>query len=399
MPIVCPVSEFLSTSGVLLDTRSPGEFAAGHIPGAISFPLFDDAERAQVGTCYKQVGQEAAIELGLTFVAPKMVKFVQQAKQLAMDRQVRLHCWRGGMRSSSMAWLLETAGLKVSRLQGGYKAFRQWVRATLATPKPIISLGGMTGTGKTQILYALAAVGEQILDLEHHANHRGSSYGALGLPTQPSQEQFENEIAIAWNQLDPSRPIWIEAESRRIGLCRIPDELFQPMLRAPILQIERSRAERIEILLQDYGKLDRQELITATNRIAKRIGGQSAKVAIEAIQQGNLDIAIAIVLDYYDKTYLYDLQRRGVTSKTTLQSIDANGLTIVEVTDQLISQAKKLRQGSEGWGKSADSGVAGVGGVDDGDRGRGAATKPDGGRWNGESVVDTKVWGLFKPEP
>ncbi|MEB3294333.1 MAG: tRNA 2-selenouridine(34) synthase MnmH [Synechococcales bacterium] len=339
MPIACDVPEFLAAPGILLDTRSPAEFAAGHIPGAVSFPLFDNAERAEVGTCYKQVGAEAAIELGLERVAPKMVKFVQQAKQLAGDRQVRLHCWRGGMRSSSMAWLLETAGLKVALLTGGYKAFRRWVRASLAEPKPIITLGGMTGTGKTEILYGLAAVGEQILDLEKYAHHRGSSYGALGLPPQPSQEQFENEVAIAWRQLEASRRIWIEAESRRIGLCRVPDEIFQPMLSAPILQIDRSRAERIAILVKDYGKLDRQELITATTRISKRIGGQNEKVAVEAIQQGDLETAIAIVLDYYDKTYLYDLQRRNVS----LQTVDVNRLTIDAIVDKLIDHANQLK--------------------------------------------------------
>jgi tRNA 2-selenouridine synthase len=333
MPTILPATAFLQDPAPLLDTRSPAEFTAGHIPGAISFPLFTDAERAAVGTCYKQVSPDAAIELGLEFTGPKMASFVRQAKQLAPARQIRLHCWRGGMRSASMAWLLETAGFQVTLLEDGYKAFRRWCRATLACPKPIVTLGGMTGTGKTTLLYELADRGEQILDLEAIARHRGSSYGALGLPPQPTQEQFDNDLAIAWDQLAPDRRIWIEAESRRIGLCRVPDELFLPMQQAPVLQIERSLPERLAILEQVYGDCDPTDLITATERIAKRIGGLQAQTAIASIQQGDLKPAIAIALDYYDKTYLYDLQRRGVN----ITPIAATGLTNAAIVDRLIA--------------------------------------------------------------
>lgn len=338
MPQILSAADFLTTSGVLLDTRSPGEHTQGHIPGAVSFPLFDDAERAQVGTCYKQQGQEAAIELGLAIVGPKMAEFVKTAKQLAPHKQVRLHCWRGGMRSSSMAWLLETAGFQVTLLQGGYKAFRRWVRSSLTIPQQIITLGGMTGTGKTQMLYALAEQGEQILDLEALANHRGSSYGALGLPTQPTNEQFENLIAMQWMQLDPNRPVWIEAESRRVGLCRVPDEIFIPMMRAPVIQIVRSRQDRIQILLDVYGSTDPADLITATQRIGRKLGGQHAQQAIEYIRQGNLAPAIDIVLNYYDKTYLYDLQRRNVP----VHSVEITGQSMPEDARILIEKAHQV---------------------------------------------------------
>lgn len=338
MPEVLSATDFLNTSGILLDTRSPAEFAQGHIPNAVSFPLFDDQERAQIGTCYKQQGQQAAIELGLEIVAPKMVEFVRKAKRLAPDRQIRLHCWRGGMRSSSMAWLLETAGLNVKLLQGGYKAFRRWVRSTLSTPRNIITLGGMTGTGKTKLLHQLAAQGEQILDIEALANHRGSSYGALGLPAQPTNEQFENLIAIEWAKFDLNRPVWIEAESRRVGLCRVPDEIFVPMTQAPILQIQRSRAERIDFLLEVYGTADREELITATARISRKLGGQNAQQAIEFIRQGNLAPAIDLVLNYYDKTYLYDLQRR----KVPVYSVEVTNLSHQISANLLIQKSREI---------------------------------------------------------
>jgi tRNA 2-selenouridine synthase len=338
MPTPLTPTEFLQGTAPLLDTRSPGEYAAGHIPEAISFPLFTDDERAQVGTCYKRQGPELAIELGLELIGPKMVSFVRQAKQFAPHRHVRIHCWRGGMRSSSMAWLLETAGLKVDLLEGGYKSFRRWCRSTLAIPKPIVTLGGMTGTGKTNLLYELAAKGEQILDLEAIANHRGSSYGALGLPPQPTQEQFDNDLAIAWNALSPDRRIWIEAESRRIGLCRVPDETFLPMQAAPVIQVERTIAERVKILETVYGDLDPTSLIEATERIAKRLGGQQAQLAIDSIQAGDLKPAIAIALDYYDKTYLYDLQRRNVT----ITPIAATGLSDGMIADRLITIAQQM---------------------------------------------------------
>ncbi len=338
MPTPLTATEFLQGTAPLLDTRSPGEYTTGHIPGAISFPLFTDDERAQVGTCYKHQGPELAIELGLELIGPKMVSFVRQAKTIAPDRQVRIHCWRGGMRSSSMAWLLETAGLKVDLLEGGYKAFRHWCRSTQASPKPIVTLGGMTGTGKTNLLYELAAQGAQILDLEKIANHRGSSYGALGLPPQPSQEQFDNDLAIAWHQLSADRPIWIEAESRRIGVCRVPDEIFLPMQAAPVLQVERSLDERLAILEQVYGDSDPADLILATERIAKRLGGQQAQLAIDSIQSGDLKPAIAIALDYYDKTYLYDLQRRGVT----ITPVVATGLTDQAVVIHLLGIIDQL---------------------------------------------------------
>ncbi len=312
MPQTLSFEEFLNAPGIILDARSPAEYAQGHIPQAVSFPLFSDDERAQVGTCYKQQGREVAIELGLTLVGSKLAQFVQTAKKLSPDRRVRLHCWRGGMRSSSLAWLLETAGMEVSLLEGGYKAFRQWVRSTLATPQAIVTLGGMTGTGKTILLNALADRGEQILDLEHLANHRGSSYGSLGLPPQPSNEHYENLLAMQWVKLDRHRPVWIEAESRRVGSCRVPDEIFSQMIESPVVQVERSRLERINLLREVYGSADSEELIAATERISKKLGGQNAQAAIAYIRQGNLAPAIDIVLNYYDKSYLFDLKKRSV---------------------------------------------------------------------------------------
>lgn len=327
-----PFSDFFQAAGPILDVRSPGEYAQGHIPGAVSFPLFSDAERAEVGTCYKQQGREQAVELGFALAGPKFAGFIAEAKQLEAaglvpQRQLRLHCWRGGMRSEAVAWVLGMAGFEVTLLRGGYKAFRGWGRQQFARPQSVRVLGGMTGTGKTEILQALAGLGAQMIDLEGLASHRGSSFGALGLPPQPTNEQFENQLALAWAKLDPEIPVWLEAESRRIGLCRIPDLIFDQMERAKVVEISRTRLERLDYLVEIYGTADREALIMATERIRKRLGGLRTQEAVDYLRHGQLAPAFDLILDYYDRTYSYDLQRRQVQ----ILPCDVSGLSSLEV--------------------------------------------------------------------
>ena len=321
----------------MLDVRSPAEYAQGHIPGAISLPLFSDEERAQVGICYKQEGRDEAVELGFEIAGSKFVSLIREAKRLAPDKQVRLHCWRGGMRSSAVAWLLEMGGLQVSLLEAGYKAFRRWVRATLAIPKPILLLGGMTGVAKTNILCALVDQEAQVLDLEGLANHRGSSYGALGMPPQPSTEHFENLIAMVWRMFHTQSRIWIEAESRNIGACRIPEELFEQMKQAPAIAIHRSIEERLALLVDIYGEANPEDLIVATERIRKRLGGQQTQAAIALIREAKLKDAFAILLTYYDRTYQHDLERR----RQQIPTVDVTGLSDQE-SAQLLREKMKF---------------------------------------------------------
>ncbi|MBD2091464.1 tRNA 2-selenouridine(34) synthase MnmH [Microcoleus sp. FACHB-1515] len=336
------IVEFLALDHPILDVRSPGEFAQAHIPGAISFPLFTDEERAQVGICYKQEGRDRAVELGFAIAGGKFAGFIAQAREIAPDRQVRLHCWRGGMRSGALAWVLGMAGFEVTTLKGGYKAFRHWAMRQNDRSLSVVTLGGMTGTGKTNILAALAAAGEQVLDLEAIANHRGSSYGALGLPPQPSTEQFENLIAMQWAKFDRDRPVWIEAESRGIGRCRIPIGIFNQMKQAPILQIVRSRSERLKLLVEMYGTAEIEELVTATDRIRKHLGGLRTQQAIDLLRQKKLAEAFDIVLDYYDKTYQYDLEKRRIfvhTIDVTNCSDRESALRLIKAHQQLIESA------------------------------------------------------------
>lgn len=308
------VDDFLAKAQTLpvIDVRSPSEFVHAHIPGAVSIPLFDNDERAQVGTKYKQAGKDAAVLLGLDFVGPKLSGFVKQAKKLnARQKEVLVHCWRGGMRSGSFAWLLDTAGLTVSTLVGGYKAYRNAVLASFAESRNILILGGKTGSGKTDILKELAQQGEQVIDLEALANHKGSTYGAIGQLAQPSNEQFENDLFAQWRHLDANRRIWLEDESRSIGSCFIPLPLWQQMRTAPVAFVDLPKAVRVKRLVSEYAGIDHQLLVEATERIRKRLGGKITKDALHALAHRDYVTVADLTLDYYDKAYLHGLSQRN----------------------------------------------------------------------------------------
>jgi tRNA 2-selenouridine synthase len=297
------IKDFRDASVPILDVRSPCEFDHGHIPGAINFPLFSDEERAEIGICFKEKGKEAAIQIGFDLVGPRLGEIVRQAMAIAPDKAVRIHCWRGGMRSQSVAWLLRILGMQVALLEGGYKSYRRWVREIVSLPRRIHVLGGLTGTGKTQILESLRKLGNQVLDLEGLANNRGSSFGSLGMPPQPTTQQFENLIAENLCLMDPTKPVWIEAESLRIGICTIPEELFRLMKSAPAFEITRPIEVRLDILTEMYGHINPLDLITATKRIAQRLGGLRTKSAIGLINKNEIRDACRLILDYYDRCY------------------------------------------------------------------------------------------------
>lgn len=316
-----PPDEFLAAAGerVLLDVRSPGEYAQGHVPGAISFPLFSDEERAEVGTAYKQQGSETAMLLGLRIVGSKMEGFVREAIVLAPDRRLAVHCWRGGQRSGSMAWLFRQAGFDVVTLDGGYKQYRQHVLAKFEqTNLPFCVVGGKTGTGKTKILHALRDMGEQIIDLEGLAHHKGSSFGSIGEAPQPTAEQFENNLSATMSQLDPSRPVWIENESRSIGRVYIPEGFWRQLRHAPLFIVEVPQHCRIQNLVADYVGFSAEALEAAFLRIEKKLGGQNLKAALEALRVGDYAAATEIALHYYDKTYRYGLETTSASSRHTL---------------------------------------------------------------------------------
>jgi len=335
-----PVDEFLKQAETLpvIDVRSPGEFAQAHVPGAVNIPLFDNDERAKVGTRYKQAGKDHAVLMGLEFVGPKLADFVRQARRLSNGSggQVLVHCWRGGMRSGSFAWLLQTAGLSPAILTGGYKAYRNVVLAAFAEPRNLLILGGKTGSGKTDILHQLAAQGEQIIDLEGLANHKGSSYGAIGQLPQPSSEQFENLIFQEWQRLDRNRTIWLEDESRNVGSCFVPMPLWHQMRAAPVAFVDVPKVVRVERLVREYTGIDHELLIEATERIRKRLGGQITQQALDALAQQNYAIVADLTLDYYDKAYLYGLSQRNQANVFPLEILEDNP---AQTAEQLINWA------------------------------------------------------------
>jgi tRNA 2-selenouridine synthase len=309
-----PITDFLAAGLPIIDVRSPGEFARGHIPGAVNVPLFSDAERAVVGTLYKQTGRDAAVLEGLRIVGPKLAGIVERATELAPDRRIAVHCWRGGERSGSVAWLLDKAGFhEVLTLKGGYKAFRNHVLESFSDVPDLRILGGYTGTGKTETLRHLRALGEQVIDLEALAHHKGSAFGMLGQEPQPTQEHFENVLWDALRRIDRAKPLWLEDESRKIGRVLLPAPLYAGLRSAMVLFLELPQSVRVQRLVMDYGAYPKEELAAAVQRIAKRIGPQHAKAALEALKNGDLATVARITLDYYDKTYAYGLSQRDAS--------------------------------------------------------------------------------------
>lgn len=300
------IHQFLLVNGPVIDVRSPKEFQQGHLPGAVSLPLFTDSERALVGTAYKRQGHADAVRLGLKLVGPKLSSLIEQADALAGNgKSFRIYCWRGGMRSSSMAWLLSTAGYHCTVLSGGYKSFRKWVTGQFEKPYSLVVLGGLTGCGKTEKLHELKSMGEQTIDLEGLANHRGSSFGHIGCLPQPSCEQFTNTLAWELSRLDPARPVWVEDESRMIGTCQLPHPFWKKMCEARMAWIEASTEARVGRLVRDYGMHAKEMLLQAVRRLEKKLGGAKTKYVCECIEDGRLEEAIVQVLEYYDKTYAF----------------------------------------------------------------------------------------------
>jgi tRNA 2-selenouridine synthase len=304
------VPHITAGSRVIIDVRSPGEFASGHIPGAINIPLLNNEEREAVGTCYKNQGHDAAVDLGFRLVGGKFADYAQQARALCGQQDTIVYCWRGGLRSSIMSWVFDLAGVRVSQLQGGYKSWRRECLNLFGTPYRLVLLSGMTGCGKTAILESLQKSGEQVIDLEKLASHKGSSFGALGMPEQPTQEHFENLIALALLRLNTENWIWLEDESRFIGKVRVPDAFFARMEQAVEVELVRSRAQRIQRVIEEYGMFSTAELEERTAVLAKRMGSEQVRQAIDALHQGELEQWISVLLDYYDKTYLHTRNKR-----------------------------------------------------------------------------------------
>jgi len=312
----------LAAKHPVLDVRSPGEYNHAHMPGAHSLPLFTDEERKVVGTTYKQQSRQDAIKIGLDYYGPKMRKMVEEAEEIIRihntnkkqnNNTLLVHCWRGGMRSAGVAWLLDLYGYRVYTLEGGYKAYRQWVLQQFLLPYTFRVLGGYTGSGKTYLLHQLETRRQTVIDLEGIAHHKGSAFGAMGNMPQPSQEQFENNLATALVSAcikGHDTTIWVEDESRRIGNVNLPEALWDKMRQAPVYFLDIPFEERLGFLVKEYGKFKKEDLASNIMRLRKRLGGLDTKNAIGYLIEDNFSACFGILLRYYDKVYKNGLYNR-----------------------------------------------------------------------------------------
>ena len=299
------IADFLQQSQghLTLDVRSEGEYDYGHILNSNNLPLFNNEERKVIGTAYKQQGKNEAILLGLDVVGKKMSEFVRFVQSKINGNKVFVHCWRGGMRSGSMAWLLNLFGFEVFVLKGGYKAYRQHVLKIIGASYKLIVIGGKTGSGKTDVLQSLKNMGEQVVDLEALANHKGSAFGALGLPAQPSTEHFENLLADVMKRFDMTKRVWVEDESKTVGRVFIDLNLWRNMCASPVFVIDIPLETRLRRLLRDYSEQQTEGLETALTNIQRRLGNEQWKSAIDALHAGDYVTVAKIALHYYDKAY------------------------------------------------------------------------------------------------
>jgi len=317
----------------VLDVRSEGEYAAGHIPHAMNIPLLNNHERIAVGTDYKQKGQLEAIKTGFRLVGPRLEEIINQTLAIT-DREAIVHCWRGGMRSSNFCQFVGMAGIKTHQLRGGYKAYRHAALESFKNPFRFLVIGGFTGSGKTEILRALATAGEQIIDLEFLARHKGSSFGGLMQPPQPTTEQFENDLFEAIQKLDVKRPIWIEDESIAVGKVFLPQSFWTALRTSPVIELKVEKEIRVRRLVNEYGDADKAAFLEAMQRITKRLGGQHFNAAREKLLEGDMAATIDILLTYYDKAYVNGLVKKKDRIKDT---VTWDGVT----THPLVAELKR----------------------------------------------------------
>ncbi|HMW39279.1 MAG: tRNA 2-selenouridine(34) synthase MnmH [Saprospiraceae bacterium] len=344
---IIPATEFLTAQydGIpIIDVRSPSEFKQGHIPGAFNIPLFNDEERAIIGTIYKKVGRDQAISKGLEITGPKMKQLFQTAlDKFTSNSNLIVHCWRGGMRSASMAWLLSLTGKTCIIIQGGYKSYRQQILENLNCQRyNFVILGGRTGCQKTSILREMSRQGENVIDLEELADHKGSAFGWIGRTSESGTEQFENDLFCELSKFDINEKIWLENESRTIGKIQIPEGIWKLMREAPLIHLDVDDNWRIENLVNTYYDNNPAQLIESFEKIRKRLGHEQTDEAIKNVQSGNYIEAVAIALNYYDKTYDYGLSRRQEEKVHRLRlqknSLEAIARLVIEFKNKIIKE-------------------------------------------------------------
>jgi len=335
------VVQFLGKSKVIpvIDVRSPSEYLTGHIPGAKNIPLFDDDERRKVGIAYNDEGRLKAILTGLDMIGNKMSSKLKAALSVASDQRLLVYCWRGGMRSETMAWLFSLGSIKTEILDGGYKSYRNHILEDLKKKRKIIVLGGMTGSSKTHILHKIRNAGHQIIDLEALANHKGSAFGSLGQPQQPSSEHFANLLFSELQSVNNDLPVWIEDESRNIGSVFMPDDFYKNIQAAPAVILMLDAEKGIPRLIDEYASFPADQLQGSVIKVSKRLGRENTKKVLESISSGDFREAVRIMLTYYDKTYRFSLHKRNdkniIYIESDTDNIDQNTFKVLEASNKI----------------------------------------------------------------
>ena len=300
----------------IIDARSPGEFAEDHLPGAINWPSLNNEERQLVGTEYKQISAFDAKKRGAALVAKNIARHLERdVIHKPRDWQPLVYCWRGGKRSGSLALILDQIGFNVTLVDGGYKAFRAALVADLpqlAAQFDYRVICGTTGSGKTRLLQALAALGAQVLDLEALANHRSSVLGVIPGVPQPSQKAYDSLIWAALTRFDATRPVFIESESKKVGNVTIPEGLITAMRAAPCLQLDLIEDERVALLLEDYDFFVK-DIEFFCDRLGALTQARGKDVVTDwQARSRNGDVASVVrelLVNHYDPVYLQSMRR------------------------------------------------------------------------------------------
>ena len=327
---VLNIAEFLEATTPLVDVRAPVEFLDSHISGAVNIPLLNDEHRVLVGTTYKQQGREAAIQLGYKLVNPLRQDLLKAIQSISNQKKVRLYCARGGLRSANMAQFFNEHGYEVELLKGGYKAYRKHILHVIASYKKIIILSAYTGSGKTEILKALAARKAQVLDLEDLAQHKGSAFGNLGYNGQPGSALFHNLIFDAIKGFDRNKPLWVENESVTIGKVYLPKELWENMKSAGGVEIEVPAEKRLQFTLEQYGHYEKNDLIACVVNLNKRLGDAETRRLSGLISEGQLEPVVRSLFRYYDKSYEFGRSKRNCHQYVKIHFSDLNPEEIAE---------------------------------------------------------------------
>tara|TARA_B100001996_G_scaffold372852_1_gene349686 strand:- start:982 stop:2109 length:1128 start_codon:yes stop_codon:yes gene_type:complete len=329
------VEKALAEDMLLLDVRTAEEFAKGSIPGARSFPLFDDLERAEIGTIYKQVGRDAAVVKGLEFFEPRLQQFLLSLSAIK-SQQLVVYCARGGMRSASVVRLLEENGFRVSQMQGGYKYYRQFILQQLENPTPpLIVLHGQTGVGKTLILQKLP----DHLDLEGLAQHRSSLFGAIN-KTPRTQKDFEALLVKKLSQLPEDLFLFVEGESRKVGQVFIPQSIANAMKSGILVLLKASLETRISRIVEEYNICDEQS-IQQIDSILQSLKVALGKVKVEQLRlwlkQGEIENMVHMLLvDYYDPRYQHAMSGYDFELELSAEDLKQAAGELITFRNQMI---------------------------------------------------------------